>query len=443
MTLLCEPTPVISPRVRLKLTAQSASLKTIHHRGEHRACLDVSRLVGELGSIRGVPLISLGVSWDSCIFGRRLRPLERQSLDAVVHLIIHAQLFNRKRSKGGFAPVPVRLIRSLAGSLGEWAMDFLVAVKVVETDRHYIVGKKAKGYRFSHAALSWGFSPKRMPQRFARRLGQHLAERRRVTVNRGLAYADMYQTLRTVTLNPAIWPKLLNPPEGESPIQSLHRILAAFHIERANWYFTHDEKTGRCFCNVANFPSDLRQFLLIGGRPTGEDDIANSQPTLLVALAYKGQEQCEERAYALSLAKAGSFYATVCGWAGLGHLSHKEQKEEVFRGVLFARCPGRSPVWSGVDRHLQIMAEYITKSKGEVSKQRGIDASNALALRLQSLEADIMMGRVFPRLTAMGIAGISLHDGCLVAREHLEKARQVIEEEFEAATGILPTVRIK
>lgn len=388
-----------------------------------------------ISACRGMPLVSLAVPWSQFLPGVELTRKEKWALDVVVYLIIHARLYNRRKGGRGYYPVSYGYIRAIAGTPGVRALKWLVGMGAVECDGRYIKGEKSYGYKLTTTATSWGYSVRPMPAQIAARFDKHWTERRREAEKAGETYKQQWRVLQSVTLDPAIWPALLKPPRGENRIKAVHRILSACHMRNRNWYFSHDEKTGRCFTNVTNFPADYRKYLRIGGRSTSEGDIANSQPTGLVAVAYARQEDSPERAYALGLVQAGAFYSTVCDWAGLGHLPHKKQKQRVFAGVLFAKDHSESVLWPGVIKRLPVMAACI-----EGVKRAG---PNALALRLQKQEAEIMLGRVFPRLAAMGIAALSLHDGCLVTSEHLATARRVIEEEYEAATDIRPTVRTK
>ena len=247
-------------------------------------------------------------------------------------------------------------------------------------------------------------------------------------------YADLWKTLLTVTLADGIWPLLDQPAKRGEMTKRVWRILAAENIRRRHWYFSHDGKTGRCFNNVANFPRELRQFLLLGGHPTAECDIANSQPLFLANLAY-GLTPSEERLRYANLVRSGRFYETLGQWAGLGGLDREKLKKRVYSGILFGRDHHRSVLWDALKPHFPQLLAYIDESKRE--------AHNGLALKLQSKEAEVMLGRIIPRLKAEGIRALSIHDGCLCRAADASWAKLVMEEEVEAAIGIKPTVKIK
>jgi len=388
-----------------------------------------------LSRMKGQPLVTLNIPWQDYITGIALTPIELWAMDVVVYLVIYSRLYNRRKGGRGFAPVAYAYIRLVVGEPGMRALDWLKRMGVVKCDELFVKGSKAYGFKLTPTAITWGYRVTPMPATVAARFNKHWAKRRREAVQAGSLYAHQWQTLRSVTLDPAIWPAVLNPPKGMNRVKAVHRILAACHIQNRNWYFSDDKRTGRCFTNASNFPSDLRRFLRIGGQATGECDIANSQPTLLVSLVY-GKDESAERTLALNLVQAGKFYSTVCGWAGLGDLAPAKQKVRVFAGVLFAEDHSSSKLWPGVVAHLPKMADYINRAKSGGQKA-------ALALRLQTLEADIMLKRAFPRLKGIGISALSLHDGCLVAVEHLQCVEAVVCEEVEAVTGIKPLVRIK
>lgn len=389
----------------------------------------------ELKGLKELPLLTLDIPWECYLHGITLRSKERWTLDLIVYLVIHAQHYNRRKGMKGYARLAYGYIRDIAGEPGLRALGWLREMGVIKRDEYYVRGKKAYGFRLTKTALSWGYSVKTMPSLYAKKMCPPSRKRDLGERDDRATYAQQLRTLQTVTVDPEIWTVLATPSRGVSRRKTVSQVLAASHIRNRNWFFSVHEETGRCFNNVTSFRSALRKYLRVGGKATVELDIACSQPTLLMALAYKERGTPEEREFALSLVQSGTFYRTLCEWAGDGDLPHEEQKSFVFKSIVYSKKADALDRFPQVRVNLPTMGAYIDEAKRE--------APNALALRLQKLEAVIMLGRVMPTLAAMGVGALSIHDGCLVAAEHGATAQAVIEAEFMAETGIAPTVRIK
>jgi hypothetical protein len=361
--------------------------------------------------------------------------LRQNAIHAVVHLVVMAGVYNRKTFKGGFVPVTFSQFRTIAGfHLGSEALTVLIKSKVIETDGIFCPGEKSKGYRFTRKALGYGFTVKNASQRISARIRSARNKRLRKTTGTSAVFKDLLRVLKTVSLDPEVWTELERPVRSGEVLKRVYRILAAEDIRRGHWYFSHDDKTGRCFNNVTNFPKDVRPFLLVGGQPTAECDIANSQPLFLAGLAY-GTTPSEERTFFVELVRSGQFYEAVGRWAGLDRLPRETLKKRIYAGVLFSRNHRGSKLWDALANRLPLLAAYIERTKK--------DAHNALALALQKREAEVMLGQIVPRLLAEGRPVLSIHDGCLCRTRDAEHVRRIMEEEVEKAIGITPTVKVK
>ena len=132
----------------------------------------------------------------------------------------------------------------------------------------------------------------------------------------------------------------------------------------------------------------------------------------------------------LQLVQDRKFYPELCRWAGIDGLTYAEQKRRVFAGWLFADKYPNAALVAALEREAPMMAAYRTRARSI--------AHNRLALDLQTLEADIMISGVVPRLRAVGIESCSIHDGVLVQADRVDAARTIIAHEFARVTGIMP-----
>jgi hypothetical protein len=378
------------------------------------------------------PLVALNVSWEGSFTGGVPSPLEVLALKQVVHLLFLSRVYNRKVFVGGFRPLGRERILRDCGSLGARALDWLVnGFGFVASDGWSVKGRKARGYRFTLKACRLGFSVEPMPSGCLKQF--RTATKARVTAGRDHGHKQQLSTLRTVTLAPAARTEIAALKGRRFNLRQVAWAMAVLNIESGNWFFSVDSKTGRVFHNVNSFPKALRPHLLLDGEATAEVDISNSQPTLLVAEAYRGAMDTDEAQDALGIVQTRQFYPEVCRLYGKGGLNYEAQKTWVFKHMLFSHKIRPSPGWSKVKERWPRLAGYIEKTKAK--------AHNSLPLELQRREADVMLGRVAPRLQQEGIPSLSLHDGLLVKRQHVDRAREIVIEEFQKETGITPDVR--
>jgi hypothetical protein len=427
--------PDSGAKVKVSHGLSVAYEKTEQHRvgrsGERGALVAIAWTCGPTGEV----LVSLRFPLQTTSHTPWAFVLRQNALHAVVHLVVMAGVYNRKSCKGGFVPVPISLFRKIAGGhLGSEALTFLIQTRVIESDGIFRRGEKSKGYRFSRKALGFGFTVTNASKRITERLCRARNKRLRKTTGSTPVFAALLRILKTVSVAGDAWADLARPVRSCEVLKRIYRILAVEDIRRRHWYFSHDEKTGRCFNNVTNFPRDVRPFLLIGGQPTAECDIANSQPLFLAGLAY-GSTPSAERTHFVELVRSGQFYETVGQWAGLDRLPRETLKKRIYTGILFGRNHRKSKLWDALANQLPLLAAYIERTKR--------DAHNALALALQKKEAEVMLGQIVPRLLAEGCPVLSIHDGCLCRIVDAERVRQVMEEEVEMAIGIKPTVKVK
>jgi len=394
--------------------------------------------VESIRDLRGEVLFTLRLPWPDLLSSKRTTPKRRASLDAVNHLVLSRHQ-GRKPRNGGYVPVPFALVQKIAGDkLGPESLRDLVGIGAIECDHAYRKGERCNGYRFSEEGLSFGFTARLAPQYIAQRLQEDRAHRTRVSIGAEPAYEQMWSLLKKVRFAPEVWPALERHfqicLDGGKIVRGYCALLATHEINQRRWLFTYDPDTGRCFNNVSNYPKVLRPFLVLDGEPTGECDIANSQPLLLAALAY-GHDHSEERTRFVELVTSGQFYETLGAWAGFVGKDRGWLKGRVYSEVLFGHEWFRAKMWNALATHFPHLAAYIDEVKCDDHRQ--------LALLLQRKEAEVIVHNIIPRLTAMGIDALSIHDGCLSRAGDVGSVMRVMEEEVEAAIGIKPLVRVK
>ena len=356
----------------------------------------------------------------------------RWAFDALNHLVLTSRLGRKPRS-GGYIPIPNgRFLELLGNPIGPEVLYEAKRLEIIDCDDEAVVGVQCNGFLITKKALAYGITALRAPDRIANRL----KESRRLRVELGVnpALRQLWGTLRKVRLGEGAWEALNTRLEGADMVSALHSIQSIDAIRRRHWRFCTDENTGRVFHNVANCPRVFRPHLTIGGDPTGEADIASSQPFFLAALAYKGEDTIEAKTFR-GLASSERFYETFGEWIGLDETDHDNLKTRFFQEVLFGRKWFRAKMWEALEARFPRLAEFIDRVKR--------DDHCALARLLQQEEARVVIGQIAPILMARGIETLSIHDGLMARKEHLKEVQSIMTSTIERETGNRPLVRIK
>ncbi len=298
----------------------------------------------------------------------------------------------------------------------------------------------AKGYRLSEAYSDR--APAMVPcldQRLAKALSRNRHDRTREVVGTSPTKRGLMDSLTALCFSgsaeTALQASLPTLPTWEartSWLRSYHELQS-----RCLW-LREDPNTGRLFHNVTSMPKALRAHLLIDQRPVVEIDVSCCQPFLMATL-YR--EDCQEREKLLQLTSRGWFYEHL-----LSLLPEKPQAELRAQGrdVLKKRVqviindrlrPTPSPLLSAFQQEFPVLAGRIAEIKAEDHAR--------LPLMLQKAEADIVIGRVLPRIQSLdtAIPAVSIHDCILCPTEHREQVQEILSQEFFAATGAHPCLK--
>jgi hypothetical protein len=429
----------IAKRTALRWSGTTLSEITRSHREMGGSgTLSIEEFIEERGALAGEPLFSLRLPWEQLLYGEWDTTRRRWAFDALIHLVL-TQHIGRKLRRGGYVALPFDEVTRLLGNrLGPEALEATQAIGILECDKAGTAGTvgrggaRSHGYRFTPLALSYGCVVMQCPLAISKKL--RAARQYRPSVVTDPIHRRMWQTLRTVGLDDGVWPALARRGNSASLVSQICAIAAVDAIRCGRWRFAVDKKTGRVFHNVNNLPSDLRPHLTLAGFPTGEADIASSQPYFLAALAYAGDDAAEAVEFR-ALVSSGCFYETFAEWIGLTGYDREALKKRLLTEVLFGRLEYQAKMWAAMASRFPKLAAYVERVKQ--------DDHGMLAQLLQREEARVMHGIIVPALSLRGIACLTIHDGILARREQLPEVQRVMVAELEQATGIRPLVRIK
>ena len=235
----------------------------------------------------------------------------------------------------------------------------------------------------------------------------------------------IYETMKMTTILPQSMNYIDELQDAtEHQFDCYRRSVEA--IQNSEYYLITDHKTGRLFNNFTNLWSNLRKFIKIAGECVGEIDIANSQP-LLAANLYP--DDSEEKQKYLEIVLEGDFYRTLEAASGKKYPDYKKLKELVFQQVFFGSISdgNRRPLLRAFKALFPELLEIINNMK-EGQK-------NKLALELQSIEANLVIGKVVNRLRLLGIPCLTVHDSVICKVSDVEAAYGILVEELEKLIG--------
>ena len=206
-------------------------------------------------------------------------------------------------------------------------------------------------------------------------------------------------------------------------------------IQNRDWFSVPDKNTGRLFNNVTNLPRLLRPFLRLDGKPLVEIDVANCQPLLLISF-YEGEPERERFKEAV---ESGQFYEMLN--AGLekpyGADKRDKLKEKVYSQIFFDR-KRENP-----SKLCKAFGGLFPVLYGKIEAIKHTDYRK-VALRLQSAEAGIMLGRVVRHIAETSqIPVLTIHDSILCFEEHKDYVKQLMENAFAETLGVRPKLKFK
>jgi hypothetical protein len=216
--------------------------------------------------------------------------------------VIYRARWNRASEEDAFAPINAKFLENAIGTRFACpAKEVLLKIGIIETDNHYEVGLKSKGYRFREPYKNERFREVKMalPQRAVVRL--ETLPKLRIQTEK-LEHFFLKDNLLKLTVDPGVV-RFFTTFNARSDRQWDYYQRSVEFILTRQWLFCYDEKTGRVFNNVTSLPKQLRPFLRLQGRSLVEIDVANCQPFLLLGLYNGNPRELTIR----GLLKTGSF----------------------------------------------------------------------------------------------------------------------------------------
>ena len=208
----------------------------------------------------------------------------------------------------------------------------------------------------------------------------------------------------------------------------LKRVCERFISGTVRYYFK--SKDGRSYHPLTNCSKSARRVMRLDDQPLREADLSCSHWYLLASQL----DDPEEKSRLISIIHQGDFYERVAKQAGVLYGDRSDLKKECQRQLLFGRDwrQSKRPLWKG-------LATLFPQLCRLIEHLRSIHKVTGFAKHLMRLEG-MLMNRVHHNLLDIQIPSIRLHDGMLVAEQHLPKTIEVIERTGAEVLGIKPRV---
>lgn len=217
-------------------------------------------------------------------------------------------------------------------------------------------------------------------------------------------------------------------------------------------------RQGRIHHNVANLPRQYRQYVRLEGNEMESVDIATSQPLLLgLVLSGRAQGLAAEAGKGKTSRKVagtpalyvpssepnlnvylghcldGTIYDHI---AAETHYSRDDVKP-LFLAVIYGE-PQHMNTKTG--RAIGRLYPSVFDAVTELNHRLG---HGGLPRLMQTIESLVMIGRVAGRLTRElpCVPLLTLHDSILIPSGHAKLAKQVIDEEWNTAFGVVPKTK--
>lgn len=206
-------------------------------------------------------------------------------------------------------------------------------------------------------------------------------------------------------------------------------------IEHRQLYLIECKKTGRRFHNFMAISRESRNAITIDDELCCEVDYSACHPWLCLSF-YK--EEGEEKARYLSVLKSG-FYKFIA--EKLNEDISDQQKYSDFKISCIAQIFYDSP--RETDGRKLLIFKNSFPYLYDVIQAEKHKSNSDFAIKLQTMEADLMFDGVFFRLFKEDLVAVPIHDGLICKKRDAKNIKLIMEQEFFTKYGYIPNVGIK
>lgn len=368
-----------------------------------------------------------------------------------INTIIQQPIYNKHLSPADFVPLHSQYLQRTIGRHHlEKVKEFVIGNRLVETDNHFKINEKSKGYRLSKQY-------REQPIKVYEISGEYETHIRKVWSETKIKrYSQVHDKLYkcfehlTIEYNQAMhfveneFPKIYHEAtKKELELKQKYAMMQIEKIASKEFYFLPDEVANRLHTNLTNLFSTLRKFIKAKNNFLIEVDISNCQPYLFSYLlitytnkfpSYVRHKREFELFYQLTA--TGKFYDYLMQEMNFTG-NRKEFKINFFAKIFFSK----KQIGYVYDETKQFRKLFPTISK--VVDHYKTPCYKNLSIQLQKLEADLMINGVCKKLIEAKpeINIYTIHDSVMTTPENIEFVKATIKKVFKNKIGKEPKIK--
>lgn len=313
-----------------------------------------------------------------------------------------------------------------------------------DVDASYLTNCFSMGYRWKAEWLRQGCTPHLIScPRFKERLTHLRAkEIEKMCPIELRIYLDLLEIKCTIEDIPSFLRSLPDKPgtKCENHRRSVIRGSIQQIIDQ-NYEITLRGTNGRLYHPLTRTPREVRRHLTIAGERAVEVDLANSQPYFMAAIFPNVRGLAES-------VSNGTFYKDVnaahCHPWNLDDPCCKAELKRVILQCLYGKTSDREK-WNNAPESKNARTERALEKAfpGLLRniKDYAIKGETALANEMQRAESWVFIDDVLPKLQALGIPAIPVHDSILCRESDAPRVREILTNQLFLRTGIPAKVR--
>lgn len=370
------------------------------------------------------------------VFGEKPSKLEKNLMMYFLTVLYNSVFLRKNFDKNGFTPLHSVLLKKVMGN-AEYAgiIGKLVQMGVVEKNDKYRVKSISKRYRLVRNYFVGEYDKVKIKNAV---IAANIQKLKIMMAKKNFQDFEIQQytldCLDKVELDKEKVKEIMEELKKTATEEEYHAYVQQIEaIEDRNFFSVADQNTGRVFHNLNNLKRELREAVLIEGEETTEIDINCSQPTFLSTLYPANHPEKEKY---VKFLETKDFYSEI-GGEDIEKLGRKVVKQKIFKQIFFGRL--RFNIGSRYFRRFKklfpCLAELVIGMK--------LNDHAALAVFLQSMEADAVVSNCIFALKELDIPAISIHDSILVKKSDVEIARKYMFDSVKDALGFEPKLTIK
>lgn len=369
--------------------------------------------------------------------------IHRDKYYFIITFISFGRIFDKRKSAESFIELSSRFLKKIINGRYKDYIKDLFDMNILETDNQYFVDGKFKAYRLKDIYRKAKLKQIQIvDEKIVTNYEAYKFSKKLKNPFHSYLYDCLSQT--QIDYEPAKYFVASTVTEFENYV-AYNCSIDMIHSK--DWFFIVDSTAGRVHNNITNLSKKIRPFLRYNNQQLIEVDISNSQPLLFNILIDSYLKEVSTISNFLPyvphsdislykrLTEEGKIYDYL-----MDKLNIKEDRDEFkirfFSKVFYSRendnyVPEERKMFKALFPNV---AKIISKYKKEDYRD--------LAIRLQKIEADIMIKKVVPELEKKKIFVLTIHDSVLILPEQELIVKKIIINEFQKF-GLHPTLKVK